>query len=134
MSTKQNKQLLEDVFARLAAGDGEAFVDAMADDVRWTLTGDTPWSRTYAGKQAVRDELLAPLFAQFADQYTNVAQSFTADEDRVVVEARGHVTTTAGKPYENTYCFVFRLADGKVAAITEYFDTQLVATALAPPA
>jgi ketosteroid isomerase-like protein len=50
-----------------------------------------------------------------------------------VVEARGHVTTKAGLPYDNSYCYVFRLGDGRVAEITEYFDTQLVATRLAPP-
>lgn len=38
--------------------------------------------------------------------------------------------TKAGVPYNNTYCFVFRLADGKVREVTEYMDTALVAAAL----
>jgi hypothetical protein len=51
-----------------------------------------------------------------------------------VVEFRGRAMTKAGRPYNNTYCYVFRLADGQVAEITEYLDTQLVATALEAPA
>jgi ketosteroid isomerase-like protein len=31
-----------------------------------------------------------------------------------------------GLPYCNTYCFVFRLADGKLAEVTEYMDSELV--------
>jgi ketosteroid isomerase-like protein len=36
-------------------------------------------------------------------------------------------------PYNNNYCYVCRLADGKLRELTEYCDTQLIATALAPP-
>jgi len=43
-----------------------------------------------------------------------------------VVECRGQVTTKSGKPYNNTYCYVCRLQDGKLKELTEYFDTQLV--------
>jgi uncharacterized protein len=81
----------------------------------------------------VQRELLGPLFAQFGDRYTSEATRFTAEDDRVVVEAHGRVTTKEGRPYNNSYCYVFRIADGRVKEITEYFDTQLVATALAPP-
>jgi ketosteroid isomerase-like protein len=133
MTTEQNKQLMQTVFAELSNGNSEPFVESLADDVRWTLTGTTAWSRTYDGKPAVQRELLRPLFAQFGDRYTSEATRFTAEDDRVVVEAHGRVTTKEGRPYNNSYCYVFRIADGRVKEITEYFDTQLVATALAPP-
>jgi ketosteroid isomerase-like protein len=76
---------------------------------------------------------MAPLFAQFADRYTNTAEQFIADGDHVVVQSRGRVTTKAGEPYNNTYCYVCRLAEGKLRELTEYCDTALVATALSPP-
>jgi ketosteroid isomerase-like protein len=133
MTASQNRWLIQGVFAELAMGNSRPFVDSFADDVRWTLTGRTAWSGTYEGKQAVQDELLAPLAAQFADRYRSTATRFVAEGDHVVVEARGHVTTKAGEPYDNTYCFVFRLAGGEVKEITEYCDTELVASALAVP-
>jgi ketosteroid isomerase-like protein len=129
----QNKRLMQDIFSGLARGDTRPFRDAMADDFCWTITGTTPWSGTYHGKGVVLAELIAPLFSQFADQYTNTADRFIAEGDHVVVECRGRVTTKAGRPYDNTYCYVCRLADGKLRELTEYFDTELVNAVLAPP-
>jgi ketosteroid isomerase-like protein len=80
----------------------------------------------------VLDELMAPLFAQFADRYTNTADRMVSEGDFVVVECHGRVATKAGKPYDNRYCYVCRLDGGKLRELTEYLDTELVATALGP--
>jgi ketosteroid isomerase-like protein len=130
MSAAENKQLMQNIFSELAKGNGKPFVESMADDFCWTVTGSTKWSGTYRGKQAVLDDLMKPLFSQFADQYTNTAHRFIAEEDYVVVECRGRVTTRAGTPYNNTYCFVCRIYDGKLRELTEYLDTELVTAAL----
>jgi uncharacterized protein len=130
MSAAENKQLMQRIFSELAKGNGTPFIESMADDFCWTVTGSTKWSRTYRGKQAVLDDLMKPLFSQFADQYTNTAHRFIAEDDYVVVECRGRVTTKAGIPYNNTYCFVCRIAGGKLQELTEYLDTELVTAAL----
>ena len=75
-------------------------------------------------------DLMRPLFAQFADQYINTAQTFIAEGDRVVVECRGKVTTKSGQPYNNQYCWVCRVEDGKLKEVIEYMDTELVAKVL----
>lgn len=56
-----------------------------------------------------------------------------AEDDYVVVECRGRVTTKSGKPYNNQYCYVIRFADGKMRELTEYFDAELMTQALQPP-
>jgi 2-iminobutanoate/2-iminopropanoate deaminase len=48
----------------------------------------------------------------------------------VVIEARGSATTKAGKPYNNAYCWIYRIAEGKMKEITEYLDTELATAAL----
>lgn len=129
-----NKQHMQEVMAELAKGNGKPFADSMADDFRWTIPGNTPWSRTYEGKQAVISELLQPLFAQFATRYTNTAHRIIAEGDMVVIECQGHVTTKAGKAYNNSYCYVCRMEGGQLKELMEYLDTALVSTALeAPP-
>ncbi|MGH8807308.1 MAG: nuclear transport factor 2 family protein [Noviherbaspirillum sp.] len=133
MNAARNKQVMQNIFSELSKGNGKPFVDAMAEDFCWILTGTTKWSRTYRGKQAVISELLRPLFAQFRDQYTNTAHRFIAEDDFVVVECKGRVTTKSGVPYNNTYCYVCRMTDGKLRELTEYFDTELVSTALDAP-
>ncbi len=130
MSAAANKQLMQNIFSELAQGNGKLFVESLTDDFCWTITGTTKWSKTYRGKQAVLTELLKPLFAQFADQYTNTAQRFIAEGDYVVVECRGRVTTRSGLPYNNTYCWVCRIAEGKLQELTEYCDTELIAAVL----
>jgi len=134
MSAAENKRLMQTIFAGLAVGNARPFLDSLTDDFVWTLTGTTKWSKTYRGKKAVREELLRPLFAQFADQYINTAERFIAEDDFVVVECRGKVTTKSGQPYNNTYCWVCRIEGGKLKELVEYMDTALVEKALGAPA
>jgi ketosteroid isomerase-like protein len=133
MSAAENKRALQSAFEELANGNGKPFGDLMADDIRWTIIGTTKWSKTYDGKPAVLERLLRPLFSNFADRLTNTARRFVAEDDHVVVEARGHATTKAGVPYNNSYCYVIRFADGKMRELTEYMDTELVTRALREP-
>ncbi len=134
MSASANKRLMQHIFDGLAKGDGKAFRDSLAENFRWTVPGTNKWSGTYEGKQSVLNDLMRPLFEQFAGQFTNTAHRFIAEGDYVVVECEGRVTTKTGKPYNNQYCYVCRFADGQLQELNEYMDTQLVATALADPA
>lgn len=133
MSEADNKALLRRVFEATATGNGRPFVDALADDVRWTIIGTTAWSRTYEGKPAVLAELLGPLAQQFTGANVVAAERFIAEGDLVVVEGRNHSVTKAGPSYPNRYCWVFVMRDGEVAEITEYTDTQLIADVLVHP-
>lgn len=128
--TNPSKTLLQHIFAGLARGDTKPFVDSLADDFCWTLTGATAWSGVYRGKKAVMDELMRPLFAQFASQYTNTPCRFIAEGDWVAVESNGKVMTQAGVPYNNQYCWLCRVEGGRLKEVIEYMDTQLVATVL----
>ena len=128
-----NKVTLEHAFAETAKGNGRPFIDALADDVRWTIIGSTAWSRTYEGKRAVVAELLAPLAANFAGPNIVVAHRFVAEGALVVVEGRNLSVTNAGPAYPNRYCWVCVMRDGKVADITEYTDTDLIARVLTHP-
>ena len=134
MSAAENKQLLQDVFDQLAVGNGRALRDAMADDFRWIFPGAWSWSGVWEPKQVVVDRLLRPLMAQFDGGYRSQADLILADGDRVVVQARGHATTTRGDDYHQTYCFVYRVRDGRLTEVVEHCDTALVERVLEPPA
>ncbi|MFE0156055.1 nuclear transport factor 2 family protein [Nonomuraea sp. NPDC059007] len=133
MSKADNRTFLQGVFAETAKGNGRPFIDALADDVRWTIIGQTAWSGTYDGKRAVLEDLLRPLAEQLGGRNVVSAERFVADDDVVVVEGRNHSITTSGRPYPNRYCWIFVIRDGKVAEITEYTDTHLIAQVLTPP-
>jgi ketosteroid isomerase-like protein len=124
---------MQDIFSELSQGNSKPFVEAMADDFRWIMMGTTTWSRTYEGKQAVITELFVPLRASLPGKRRTTAHRFIADGDYVAVEARGENITKAGLPYNNSYCMVFRIADGKMRELTEYLDTELVTSVLGDP-
>jgi uncharacterized protein len=130
MSAAENKQLLQRIFDGLDQGNSRPLVEAMADGFTWTVSGTTRWSRRYEGKQAVLNELFAALRTRIDGRIRNTAHRFIAEGEHVVVEARGHNRTRDGKPYDNAYCFVFRVADGKLQEVTEYMDTLLVASVM----
>jgi ketosteroid isomerase-like protein len=126
MSLEQNEKLLREIFGQLAVGDGRALTDAMADDFRWIFPGDWSWSGTWEPKSEVVRGLLRPLMAQFAGDYRCEAEWIVAHGDRVVVQARGHATTLRGERYDQTYCFVYRVTDGRLREVVEHCDTALV--------
>ena len=130
MGAIENKQLMQRIFEELSKGNSDLLVASMADDFRWTVTGSTKWSRTYEGKQAVLAELFGALRARIKGRMRATAHRLIAEGDYVVVEARGSNVTKSGAPYNNNYCFVFRLADNQLKEVTEYFDTELVTVAL----
>lgn len=134
MSSVENKKLVQQIFTELANNNPRPLLDSMAEDFRFVVIGSTKWSRAYEGKQAVLDELFAPLMAAIEGRLSNVPFRFIADGDFVVVEARGNNRTKSGMDYNNSYCNVLRLEGDRLKEWTEYSDTQLVAAALGDPA
>lgn len=134
MTTQANKELLQRIFAALAAGNSRPLVEAMADDFRWVIAGSSRWSRTFEGKHAVLTQLFGALRATIADRVRTEATRFIAEGDTVVVEARGQNTTRAGVPYRNSYCMIYTVRDGKLTEVVEYMDTELALAALGDPA
>ena len=131
MGAAENKQLIQSIFSELAKGNAKPLVESMDDDFRWIVTGSTKWSKTYEGKQSVLKELFGGLRTKLGDKIRTVPQRYIAEGDLVVVEARGDNTTKAGLPYNNRYCFIFRIAEGKLKDVTEYLDTELVTAVFA---
>jgi ketosteroid isomerase-like protein len=134
VSTAENKDLIRRIFAGLEIGDGRLLFESMTPDFCWMIPGSAKWSRTYEGKETVANELMRPLRRKIEGAIKTKAHRIVADGDLVVVEARGDNVTKAGVPYCNTYCFVFRLEDGKLKEVTEYQDTELATRALGDPA
>ena len=126
-----NKKLMETIFASIAAGDRAAFGYALADDVTMTVTGQYSWSQTFHGKESVLRDLHG--YVQSLLKYRRtVPFRFIADDEWVVVEARGDMQTKAGMRYDNHYCLLYRIGGGKIREIREYQDSTLCERVLGP--
>jgi len=125
MSAAENKRLMQEIFARVAVGDGSLFVEHLADDVVMRVSGQNSWSQTFTGKQSVLRDLFGVVRERTSGVRKTIPLRFVADDDVVVIEARGEMTSRTGVPYNNEYCLIYRLRDGKIVEITEYNDSVL---------
>jgi uncharacterized protein len=135
MSAAANKQLMQEIFASAgnpdpAARDRALFVASVADDAKWVVTGQYSWSRTFTGKESILNDLHGHVRSLLAERARTIAHRFIADGDCVVVEARGDNVTRTGVRYDNDYCLVFRLENGKIKEVREYCDSVLTERAL----
>ena len=125
MGIAENKQLVLDFYDAGSRGDMDACFALLADDITWTNIGSTKFSGTYSGKQALVEQLLGPLFGQLKAGISSSIENVIAERDFVVAQTTGTAETHDGKPYNNSYCPVIRIREGRIAAVKEYFDTEL---------
>jgi hypothetical protein len=125
-----NKALLRRVYEEISRGNPSLLMESLADDIRWTIIGTTALSGTFSGKQDVAEKLAIPLRARLEGPIVFTLDDFIAEGDQVVMRARGRATAKSGKPYNNSYCIVARIVDGKIREMTDYIDTALIDSAL----
>ena len=117
-------ELIGRFFAALSAGalSDELFTDDMTV---WTTTSGASPLQRYQG--AVK--LLKSLFRD-GPHYT--VDSTTAEADRVAAEVRGAGTLINGAEYRNSYAFIFRIREGRIASIAEHCNSLIVRETLLP--
>lgn len=126
MGIAENKQVVLDFYDAAARGDMDACFELLADDVTWTNIGSTKFSGTYSGKDTIAENLIGPLFSQLKAGISTQIERLIAESDIVVAQTFGAAETLDGAPYNNTYCQVIKICDGKIAGVKEYMDTALI--------
>ena len=117
----QNKKLIRQAFEQWASGNGN-FFDLLTDDVRWTITGSSPFSKTYIGKQQFINETVTPLTSRLAKPIVPKIREVYADGDVVIVLWDGTATAKDGKPYRNTYCWTMTVKNGRITHVVAFLD------------
>jgi uncharacterized protein len=118
--------------ARIGDSDRSLFVDSLSDDVTMTVTGQYSWSQTFRGKEVVLRDLYGYVRSLLTPESRTLAFRFIAEDDWVVVEARGDMATRAGERYDNHYCLIYRIENGRISEIREYQDSTLCERVLGP--
>ena|SRR4051794_5474766 len=126
MGASDNEALVRWLYSEVSAGNPAPLVEHLAEDVEWTIIGSTPLSGVYRGRDDVVARLFGGLRAALAAPVQFSFERFVSAGDSVVMEARGHATTHDGRPYENRYCIIFDVVDGKLQRIIDYVDTELI--------
>lgn len=126
MSAEQNKRIVTQFFESSNRGDMETSMALIADDIVWKEIGTTVFSGTYHGMEELQEKLLGPLFGQLKQGIRTEIHRLIAEQDHVVALTSGVAETLEGRPYNNSYCWIIKLRDGKFVEVTEYMDTELV--------
>lgn len=121
---EQNRRLARAYFAAVSAG--ELPDDILTPDMTgWITTGGTLTKSNYR-------YLVRLLAAMCATPLEFTIKSLTAEEDRVVAEADSVGTLVNGEEYRQTYVFIFRIRDGKIASIAEHYNALVSQEKLVP--
>ncbi len=117
----QNKRLIQQAFEQWASGNGN-FFDLLTDDVQWTITGSSPLSKTYVGKQQFINETVTPLTSRLATPIVPKIREVYADGDDVIALWDGTATAKDDQPYRNTYCWIMTLKNGRITHVVAFLD------------
>lgn len=125
VETEANREAVRRAFHAWQQGTG-AITEMFAPDVVWRIEGHSVVSKEYRSLQEAIDQVMAPFGARFSPSEpfrpTGV-RSINADGDTVIVVWDGRGIATDGRPYENSYAWILRLADGKVIDGTAFYDS-----------
>ncbi|MFC9535964.1 nuclear transport factor 2 family protein [Streptomyces sp. NPDC056975] len=124
-----NAQLIKDHFAAKARFDRATILNQLTSDAKWwvPISGAQRGiaTRPIEGGDTIADILTSTLSTQlYAKERTWTIEYVVADD--TVGAAQVKLSTAlaeSGTPYENTYAYIFRFVDGKIAEIWEHLDT-----------
>jgi len=118
----RNKSLVRDRFEAWRQGKGGPF-ELLADDASWTIEGGSVASKTYVGRETFMREVIRPFNARMSVGLKPTIRALCAEGDIVVIFFDASGTARDGKPYANTYFWLFEMQDGKVTKASAMFDT-----------
>ncbi len=117
-----NKKIIQEAFERWSRAEGN-FFDLLAEDAVWTITGNSPVSKTYNSRKQFIDEVIDPLNRRFSQKIKPELQGLYADGDMVIALWVGRATATDGKPYQNSYSWYMKMKNNKIIGVVAFFDT-----------
>ncbi|MDF2828703.1 MAG: hypothetical protein K0R01_1986 [Mycobacterium sp.] len=109
-------------FDAWANGTGSPY-DALAENVRWEIVGNSVASRIYTSKADFIDNVIAPFNARMSQRLVPTVRDIYADGDTVVVFFDAEGTARDGVPYRNTYSWFLTLRDGQIVKASAFFDS-----------
>jgi ketosteroid isomerase-like protein len=121
----------------LAAGDIEASVALLAEDVEYHVEGANPFSGTFRGRSQVREHV-AKLLHDASNEFVKI-EDWLSSEERVAAIVR-HRMDIAGRAAVGRRLLLFEFdADSKILMLTVFtdaqanFDAMIGADPAAPP-
>jgi ketosteroid isomerase-like protein len=130
MSEQENSRLVHQAYQTIKAGNLEAFLDLLSEDVQWQLPemDNVPFAGKWQSREQVRE------FFNITDRVQDMVKfaplEFIAQGDQVVV--LGHFVMrikSTGKDVAADWAHVWTVKNCQIVLFREYVDTALVSRA-----
>lgn len=123
----RNKEIIRHAFNEVNNGNPQPMVEAMDENMVLTIIGSTPVSGVFRGNKEISEKIMPQIMSSFKSQPRVIIDKLIAEDDYVILIGHGEGGITLGdKEYNNTYCHVMRLKEGKIVESTEFLDTSMV--------
>jgi ketosteroid isomerase-like protein len=129
MIITENKQRILDLWGAFATRDVELILSFFHEDAIWIAPHNNATAVALGGASGFQGaELIARFIAEdfgrlFVRDTKSEFRGLYADSDIVVAETRLQATLAGGQRYDNDYCFIFEMRDGRISVMREYMDT-----------
>ena len=128
-----HEELMATFYRSLMNFDLAMFQAIQSDDVVYNISGHSPISGCFRGKNRLIEEILPLVFGkinpegfEFAKKWKCICHS---DDTAVcIMEADGMAAN--GVRYDQRYVHIFKFSGGKIVGVSEFFDTALADKAL----
>ena len=120
-----NRQVAEELFAKLSAGDVPGALATMTDDATWTAAGRRellPAAGTYDKRRL--EKLFNAMLGQLKNGLKMTLKGMVAEGDKLALEAESYGELRNGRIYNQHYHFLIEFRGGRICAVREYLDTQ----------
>jgi len=124
-TTQESRNVVKKAINALNKGDNANFVACFSDDLVFWMPGSTPLSGMTKGIHEFIN-LFSTVAASLKVMVTLEVTNFIACGEWVVTESKGHGVNKRDEDYDNTYCHIWRIQNGKIVKFVEYNDTDLI--------
>ncbi|MBG9388648.1 nuclear transport factor 2 family protein [Caenimonas aquaedulcis] len=130
MDSQATKEIVKNAWAAFATRDAARIEAVFTPDAIWHAPpgNATGVALGYTQFDLTRDVIVRFLSREFATLFVadvqSTPRSLTAEGSRAVLETTFRARLSSGRHYENDYCFVIDVMDGRIHRMREYMDTQ----------
>ena len=118
----RNENIIRQAFSRWAAGGTAFFDEVLTPDVVWTIKGSGPSAGVFRGRRNFIARAVTPFASRLSQGVRPTVHNVWSKGDTVAVHWDGEATARDGRPYRNSYVWIFRMRGDQAAEVTAYLD------------
>ena len=119
----KNKALIQEACDAWVTGTGSPY-DLLADDMTWTIVGETVVAPVYTSKASFIDQVMRPFAARIKGRLTPTVHAIYAAGDSIALRADVVGVALDGELYRNQYAWFLKLQNGRIQTVVAFVDVK----------